>query len=48
LQDEALCEGALAALLADLQRVAEQRRRRRSAEVASTRVDFTTMVRGDD
>jgi alpha-D-ribose 1-methylphosphonate 5-triphosphate synthase subunit PhnG len=48
LQEEASQEGALGALLADLQRRAEQRRQRRSADVASTRVDFTTMVRGDD
>jgi alpha-D-ribose 1-methylphosphonate 5-triphosphate synthase subunit PhnG len=48
LQGEASCEGALGALLADLQRAADQRRQRRSADVASTRVDFTTMVRGDD
>jgi alpha-D-ribose 1-methylphosphonate 5-triphosphate synthase subunit PhnG len=48
LQDEASQESALSALLTDLERAAEQRRRRRSAEVAPTRVDFTTMVRGDD
>lgn len=48
LQDEALRNGALAALLMELERTAEQRRQRRSADVAATRVDFMTMVRGDD
>jgi alpha-D-ribose 1-methylphosphonate 5-triphosphate synthase subunit PhnG len=48
LQDEALRAGPLASLLMELERATAQRRQRRAADVAATRVDFTTMVRGDD
>ncbi|QEX22009.1 protein phnG [Hypericibacter adhaerens] len=48
LQDEALRQGMLAGLLSELAETDQKRRRRRAADVAATRVDFTTMVRGDD
>jgi len=48
LQDDALRAGPLAGLLTTLERMAAQKRQQRVAEVAATRVDFMTMVRGDD
>jgi alpha-D-ribose 1-methylphosphonate 5-triphosphate synthase subunit PhnG len=48
LQDEGFRTGPLARLLTALDRIGDQKRGRRAADVAATRVDFTTMVRGDD
>lgn len=48
LQDETTRTGPLARLLTILAQAGEQKRGRRAADVAATRVDFTTMVRGDD
>jgi alpha-D-ribose 1-methylphosphonate 5-triphosphate synthase subunit PhnG len=47
LQDETVRAGLLSSLLTALEQEAAQRRGRRAADVAATRVDFTTMVRGD-
>lgn len=48
LQDDTIRTGPLARLLATIEQAGSQRRGRRAADVAATRVDFTTMVRGDD
>ncbi len=48
LQDETIRTGPLARLLTTIEQAGNQRRGRRAADVAATRVDFTTMVRGDD
>ena len=48
LQDEALRNGPLASLLITLEQTDSRRRGSRAADVAATKVDFTTMVRGDD
>jgi alpha-D-ribose 1-methylphosphonate 5-triphosphate synthase subunit PhnG len=47
LQDEARRPALLEGLIGPLQASAEARRAARAAAVAPTRVDFTTMVRGD-
>ncbi|MGH6882579.1 MAG: phosphonate C-P lyase system protein PhnG [Hypericibacter sp.] len=48
LQDETIRSGPLAGLLTALEQAGDRKRGRRAADVAATRVDFTTMVRGDD
>jgi len=48
LQDDAIRAGPLARLLTAIEETGNDRRGRRAAAVAATRVDFTTMVRGDD
>jgi len=47
-QDEAMAERIDAAIIAPLQEALDARDRRRAAETAATRVDFFTMVRGED
>jgi alpha-D-ribose 1-methylphosphonate 5-triphosphate synthase subunit PhnG len=47
LQDDARRPALLTGLIVPLQAAAEAARAARAAEVAPTRVDFTTMVRGD-
>jgi alpha-D-ribose 1-methylphosphonate 5-triphosphate synthase subunit PhnG len=48
LQDDTIRTGPLVRLLATIEQAGSQRRGHRAADVAATRVDFTTMVRGDD
>lgn len=47
-QDEAMAERIDAAIIAPLQEALDARDRRRAAKTAATRVDFFTMVRGED
>lgn len=48
LQDDVRCADLLATVIAPLEQEAVDVQAARSAAVAATRVDFTTMVRGDD
>lgn len=47
-QDEAMAKRIDAAIIAPLQEALDARDRRRAGETAATRVDFFTMVRGED